>query len=162
MKTLRTKILLGYGASLIIVAVILALAIVLLLRLGRASDAILQENYRSILAAEKMINDIERQDSGVLLILLNFQDLGLREFRDSEVSFLQWLGRAKDNITEPGEKELVDAIQQNYTQYLHEFSQMRLIVGTDHNQAVTFYHDQILPALQDSSRYLYQTSGPES
>jgi NtrC-family two-component system sensor histidine kinase KinB len=144
-KTLRTKILLGYGASLIIVAVILALAIVLLLRLGRASDAILQENYRSILAAEKMINDIERQDSGMLLILLNFQDLGLREFRDSEVSFLQWLGRAKDNITEPGEKELVDAIEQNYTQYLHEFSQMRLIVGTDHNKAVTFYHNQILP-----------------
>ncbi len=57
MKTLRTKILLGYGASLCIVAIILALAIVLLWRLGRASDAILQENYRSILAAEKMIND---------------------------------------------------------------------------------------------------------
>jgi two-component system, NtrC family, sensor histidine kinase KinB len=145
MKTLRTKILLGYGASLVIVAVILALAIVLLLRLGRASDAILQENYRSILAAEKMINDIERQDSGVLLILLKFQDLGLKEFRDSEVSFLQWLGRAKDNITEPGEKELVEAIEQNYRQYLHEFSQMRLIVTTDQDQAVTFYHDQILP-----------------
>ena len=62
-------------------AVILALAIVLLLRLGRASDAILQENYRSILAAENMINDIERQDSGVLLILLNFQELGLKEFQ---------------------------------------------------------------------------------
>ncbi len=145
MKTLRTKILLGYGASLFIVAVILALAILLLLRLGRASDAILQENYRSILAAEKMINDIERQDSGVLLILLHFQDLGLKEFRDSEVSFLQWLGRAKDNITEPGEKELVDGIEQNYTQYLHEFSQMRLITDTDHDQAVNFYHDHVLP-----------------
>ena len=145
MKTLRTKILLGYGASLFIVAIILALAILLLLRLGRASDAILQENYRSILAAEKMINDIERQDSGVLLILLHFQDLGLKEFRDSEVSFLQWLGRAKDNITEPGEKELVEGIEQNYTQYLHEFSQMRLINDTDHDQAVTFYHDQVLP-----------------
>ncbi len=116
-----------------------------LLRLGRASDAILQENYRSILAAEKMINDIERQDSGVLLILLHFQDLGLREFRDSEVSFLQWLGRAKDNITEPGEKELVDGIEQNYTQYLHEFSQMRLITETDHDRAVNFYHDQVPP-----------------
>jgi two-component system, NtrC family, sensor histidine kinase KinB len=144
-KTLRTKILLGYGSSLLIVAVILALAIVLLLRLGRASDAILQENYRSILAAEKMINDIERQDSGVLLILLHFQDLGLKEFRDSEVSFLQWLGRAKDNITEPGEKELVEGIEQNYTQYLHEFSQLRLITDTDHDQAVNFYHDQVLP-----------------
>jgi two-component system, NtrC family, sensor histidine kinase KinB len=145
MKTLRTKILLGYGTSLVIVAVILALAIVLLWRLGRASDAILQENYRSILAAEKMINDLERQDSGVLLILLHFQDLGLKEFQESEVSFLQWLGRAKDNITEPGEKELVDGIEQNYTQYLHEFSQMRVFTDTSHDRAITFYHDQILP-----------------
>ena len=145
MKTLRTKILLGYGASLLIVAVILALAIVLLLRLGRASDAILQENYRSILAAEKMINDLERQDSGVLLILLNFPELGLKEFRENEVSFLQWLGRAKDNITEPGEKEVVEAIEQNYTEYLHEFSQMRLLRETAHDRAVTFYHDQVLP-----------------
>jgi two-component system, NtrC family, sensor histidine kinase KinB len=144
-KTLRTKILLGYGASLVIVLVILALAVVLLLRLGRASDAILQENYRSILAAEKMINDIERQDSGVLLILLHYQELGLKEFRDSEVSFLQWLGRAKDNITEPGEQELVEAIEQNYTQYLHEVSQMRFMSETDHDRAVTFYHDRVLP-----------------
>ncbi len=145
MKTLRTKILLGYGASLLIVAVILALAIVLLWRLGRASDAILQENYRSILAAEKMINDLERQDSGVLLILLNFPELGLKEFRENEVSFLQWLGRAKDNITEPGEKEVVEAIEQNYTEYLREFSQMRLLRETAHDRAVAFYHDQVLP-----------------
>ncbi len=145
MRTLRTKILLGYGTSLVIVAIILALAIVLLWRLGRASDAILQENYRSILAAEKMINDLERQDSGVLLILLHFQDLGLKEFQESEVSFLQWLGRAKDNITEPGEKELVDGIEQNYTQYLHEFSQMRVFTDTYHDRAITFYHDHVLP-----------------
>jgi NtrC-family two-component system sensor histidine kinase KinB len=144
-KTLRTKILLGYGASLIIVAVILALAIVLLLRLGRASDAILQENYRSILAAENMINDIERQDSGVLLILLNFQEMGLQEFRENEVSFLQWLGRAKDNITIPGEKEVVESIEQNYTHYLQEVSQLRLVNERDHSQGVMVYHDKVLP-----------------
>ena len=120
MKTLRTKILLGYGASLFIVAVILALAIVLLLRLGRASDAILQENYLSTLAAENMINDIERQDSGVLLILLDFKELGFKELQDGEVSFLQWLGRAKDNITVPGEKEVLEAIEKHYTHYLQE------------------------------------------
>ncbi len=145
MKTLRTRILLGYGASLFIVAIILALAIVLLLRLGRASDAILQENYLSTLAAENMINDIERQDSGVLLILLNFKELGFKELQDGEVSFLQWLGRAKDNITVPGEKEVLEAIEKNYTHYLQEVSQLRLIKETDQERAVTLYHDQVLP-----------------
>ena len=145
MKTLRTKILLGYGASLFIMAVILALAIVLLWRLGRASDAILQDNYLSTLAAENMINEIERQDSGVLLILLNFKDLGFKEFRASEVSFLQWLGRAKDNITVPGEKEVVEAIEQDYTHYLDEVSQLHLGQDGDHEQVVAKYHDKVLP-----------------
>ncbi len=141
MKTLRTKILLGYGTSLFIVVTILALAIVLLLRLGRASDAILQENYLSTLAAENMINDIERQDSGVLLILLDFKELGFKELQDGEVSFLQWLGRAKDNITVPGEKEVLEAIEKNYTHYLQEVSQLRLNQETAQERAVTLYHD---------------------
>ena len=145
MKTLRTKILLGYGTSLFIVAIILALAIVLLLRLGRASDAILQENYLSTLAAENMISDIERQDSGLLLILLNFKELGTKELQDSEVSFLQWLGRAKDNITVPGEKEVLEAIEQHYTNYLQDVTQLRLIKETAQERAVTLYHDQVLP-----------------
>jgi two-component system, NtrC family, sensor histidine kinase KinB len=144
-KTLRTKIFLGYGASLFIVVVILTLAIVLLLRLGRASDAILQENYVSTLAAENMINDIERQDSGLLLILLNFKELGFKELHESEVGFLQWLGRAKDNITVPGEKEVVEAIEKNYTHYLQDVSQLRLIKETDQERALTIYHDEVLP-----------------
>ncbi len=145
MKTLRTQIFLGYGASLLIVAAILALAIVLLLRLGRASDAILQENYLSTLAAENMINDIERQDSGLLLILLDFKDLGLKELHESEVNFLQWLGRAKDNITIPGEKEVVEAIEKDYTLYLRDVSQLRLIREADRERAITLYQDQVLP-----------------
>jgi hypothetical protein len=35
--------------------------------LGSASEAILSENYRSIVAAENMINGLERMDSAVLL-----------------------------------------------------------------------------------------------
>jgi hypothetical protein len=46
-KTLPSKIFPGYGAGMLLVAVILVLAVVLLLRLGRTSDALLQENYLS-------------------------------------------------------------------------------------------------------------------
>ncbi len=145
MKTLRAKILLGFGASLFIVALILILGIVLLLRLGRASDAILQENYLSTLAAENMINDIERQDSGLLLVLLNFPELGFKEMRESEVSFLMWLGRAKDNVTITGEQEIVAAIEKNYTLYLQEIQQLHLGSRDDGTRLASRYHDQVLP-----------------
>jgi NtrC-family two-component system sensor histidine kinase KinB len=150
MPTFRRKILLGYGACLVLVVVVLAWAMVLLLQLGRASDSILQENYRSILAAENMIDAVERQDSAVLLILLGFKEQGLSEFQVNEALFLQWLGRAKDNITIAGEKEIVEAIERGYTKYLGEVSNLRLS-GPD--QAVSTYHEIVLPlfrSLRDS------------
>ncbi len=62
-RSFRAKILLGYGAALAVTALIFVWSIVNLLTLGRAADSILRENYKSILAAEHMINNIERQDS---------------------------------------------------------------------------------------------------
>ena len=120
MQTFRQKILIGYGASLVLVVLVLAWAMFMMLRLGQASESILRENYRSIQAAEHMNDAIERQDSIVLLYLLGYQERGLKEFREHETSFLQWLGRARDNITVSGEKEIIDSIEQNYTRFLGE------------------------------------------
>jgi two-component system, NtrC family, sensor histidine kinase KinB len=145
MPTFRRKILLGYGAVLILVVVVLAGAMFLLLRLGRASDSILQENYWSILAAENMIDAVERQDSAVLLVLLGFTEQGYPEFRKNETIFLQWLGRARDNITISGEKKIIEAIEGDYTKYLGEVSDLTLTRESDRDRAVSLYHDTVLP-----------------
>ncbi len=145
MQTFRSKVFLGFGASLFLMVMILAVAMFLVLRLGRASESILQENYRSILAAENMIDAIERQDSGVLLLLSGFMEPGLTEFRHNENLFLQWLGRAKDNITIAGESGIIDSIEKSYTQYLIEVSNFRLTLEKDHQRAAASYHDAILP-----------------
>lgn len=109
--TLRKKILTGFGITLSIMVIVTAWALVNLAKLGKASDAILKENYNSILAAENMIESIERQDSAILLIIVGYEDDGIRQFREHESLFLQWLGRAKDNITVEGEKEIVDRLE---------------------------------------------------
>ena len=146
MPSFRRKILFGYGASLILVVVVLAWAMFHLLRLGQASDSILEENYRSILAAENMIDAVERQDSAVLLILLGFKEQGHSEFRDNETIFLQWLGRAKDNITVTGEKEVIEAIERGYTKYLEQVSNLRLTNEADNQRAIRVYHADTFPA----------------
>ena len=105
--TLRKKIFLGYGITLGLMIVILIWAFLHLQELGQASDAILRENYRSILAAENMVYALERQDSAILLILLGFEEEGWKQFRENEGQFFQWLGRAKDNITVEGEDKIV-------------------------------------------------------
>ncbi len=150
MQTFRQKIFIGYGASLILVVLILAWAMFMMLRLGRASESILRENYRSIQAAEHMIDAIERQDSAILLYLLGYQEQGLKEFRENETAFLQWLGRARDNITVPGEKEIIDSIEQNYTRYLGEVVNLHLKGASNQRGAINLYHELILPLFRST------------
>ena len=75
--TLRKKIFIGYGITLFLMVLILIWAFLNLWNLGQASDAILRENYRSILAAENMVYALERQDSAVLLLLLGYEEEGV-------------------------------------------------------------------------------------
>jgi NtrC-family two-component system sensor histidine kinase KinB len=145
MRTFRKKILLGYGASLLLIIVVLSLAVVLILRLGQASESILRENYRSIQAAENMIDAVERQDSATLLILLGYELQGASEFRENETLFLQWLGRAKDNITIAGEKEIIDTLEKGYTRYLSEISNLQLLHRAAPARATDAYHEVVLP-----------------
>lgn len=146
--TLRTKILLGYGIALALMVVILAWSYANLRRLGKASNAILTENYNSILAAENMINAIERQDSAILLLILRYQDEGLRQFAENESQFLQWLARAKDNITIEGEAEIIAAIDSGYGAYLGRFSRLSLSLRTDPAEVNALYHETVLPAFK--------------
>jgi two-component system, NtrC family, sensor histidine kinase KinB len=145
MRTFRKKILLGYGASLLLIIVVLSWAVFLILRLGLASESILRENYQSIQAAENMIDAVERQDSATLLILLGYEPQGASEFRENETLFLQWLGRAKDNITIPGEKEILDTLEKSYARYLSEISNLQFLYRSDRAKAANAYHEVVLP-----------------
>jgi NtrC-family two-component system sensor histidine kinase KinB len=145
---LRTRILIGYGITLALMVVVLVWAVVNLVGLGRASDAILRENYKSILAAENMIEAIERQDSATLLVMLDYGDEGLAQFRENENQFLQWLGRAKDNITVPGEAEIIHTLETGYSAYLVNFSKLREVRAADRQEAGKFYHETVLPSFK--------------
>jgi two-component system, NtrC family, sensor histidine kinase KinB len=142
---LRTKILLGHGIALGLMALAIAWAVLNLVNLGRAGNAILRDNYRSILAADNMIGAIERQDSAALLLLSGFDDEALAQFRSNENQFLLSLMRAKDNVTVDGEQETVDGIDAGYQAYLASLSGLRDLHG-DPSGTKAFYHSTMLPA----------------
>ncbi len=141
---LRTKILLGYGIALLLLGGVLVLSYADLRRLGRASDAILSENYRSIRAAEHMINALERQDSGVLRYLLGDREGGVRQFEDSRGRFREWLGRAKDNVTIEGERTVLAELDSAYSDYVRAFTTI-LQSGTDGPGAQSVYASRLQP-----------------
>ncbi|MFZ7128600.1 MAG: ATP-binding protein [Desulfobacterales bacterium] len=120
--TLKAKILTGYGVAFVLMGLVVAWAVTNLVFLGKATDAILSENYRSIIAAENMVDALERQDSAILLTLLNDGEKGVAQFRENEAVFLEWLARAKDNITIQGESELVRTVEGHYAEFRQSFS----------------------------------------
>ncbi|BBO76207.1 PAS domain-containing sensor histidine kinase [Desulfosarcina widdelii] len=122
--TLKNKILIGHGIPYLLMGLVVIWAVVNLLSLGKATDGILSENYRSILAAENMVDALERQDSGILILHLGNAVSGIAQFRKNEAVFLQWLARAKDNITILGEDELVRSIEADYAVYRSHFSKL--------------------------------------
>ncbi len=145
---LRRKILIGYGITLVLIAVVLAWAVSNFVSLGEAGNAILRENYKSILAAENMIDNAERQDSATLMMMLDHSDESLVQFREGETLFLQWLARAKDNITVEGEAEVVESIEAGYSDYLVNFTKLREHLAADPERAVRFYHESVFPSFK--------------
>jgi NtrC-family two-component system sensor histidine kinase KinB len=121
---LRTKILGGYGLILALMMVVWSVAVISLYQLGRAGEAILQKNQLSVQAAENMINHLERQDSAALLSLLGDRQGSLVQFRDNQIEFAQWLGRARNNLTEPGEDRIIARIDSGYREFLTLFQSM--------------------------------------
>ncbi len=144
--TLRKKIFIGYGTTLVLMILILAWAFVNLWKLGQASDAILKENYKSILAADNMVYAIERQDSAILLIFAGYQEEGWNQFRENESQFFQWLGRAKDNITVEGEDKIVNTVEAEYSKYVDRVSELIPVSIAGARKTGTIYHETILPS----------------
>ena len=147
---LKNKILLGYGLSLALVVLVVAWGITNLRRLGKASEAILKENYNSILAAENTIEALERQDSAILLFLLENKDQGSQQFQNNQIEFLKWLGRAEGNITISGETDIITSIEQSYQDYLSAFLKLQ----QQNNPTTEDYYQTIVPIfeqIQDKS-----------
>lgn len=145
--TIKKKILIGYGVVFALMGLVIAWAVTNLVSLGKATDAILSENYRSILAAENMVDALERQDSGVLLIYLGDVKKGTAQFRENEAVFLEWLARAKDNTTINGEEELVRTIETDYAVYRRQFSLLNDFQNSSTGQvsASSSYQESVYP-----------------
>lgn len=143
---LRIKILGGYCLILILLMIVWAVAVASLYHLGRAGEAILQENQLSVQAAENMINHLERQDSAALLFLLGDRQNSLAQLRDNQVGFVQWLGRARDNLTEPDEDQVIGAIDRGYRDFMTHFQTLVAADFAVGEQGLIHYRQQLYPA----------------
>lgn len=111
---LRTRILLGYGLAMALLAAVLVIAVASLVPLGDATDAILHENYRSIAAANDMLDVLQQQQAQ---LTVPADDGDGRKLRELDANFLAAMTRAEDNITISGEERVIADIRSLYTEW---------------------------------------------
>ena len=144
---LRFKILSGF----LILAIMLCIAgiwsIYELTTVGSSVQALLDDNYKSINAAKTMDEALEREDSGILVLLLGRWEEGRSIISSADIEFLSGLQTAAGNITIPGEKAQVDEIKSKYNAFKGLWS--KPIVGTEHERNLDWYFNEVRHAFLD-------------
>jgi two-component system, NtrC family, sensor histidine kinase KinB len=129
--SLRTKLLLAQTPLALALAVMGAVAVSSVYSLGRHSEVILEENYRSVLAAQRMRESIERLEDLVLVSLVT--DSRPRDDAAAHrASFESELVAAERNVTEKGEREALVELRRRWTVYqehLDRLSRLPLDAG---------------------------------
>jgi PAS domain S-box-containing protein len=119
--TLRNKLLLGYAGFVLALGLLGAWSARTLSQMSAVSGRIIAENYDSVVAAQDMKESLERQDSAALFDLQGQQDRARRQATEHRGRFDAALATASANITEPGEREAVEAIRLGRDEYYRRF-----------------------------------------
>lgn len=115
-------------------------------KLQKSIDSIMHSNYDSVVDAQNMNNSLERQDSLELTFIFeNNSDIS-QEYELNHTNFLEWLDKAKNNITEEGEAEALGSIEKNYIDYVDKVRNLidiKRIHGE--NEASKYYYSSVFP-----------------
>lgn len=120
--TLRGKLLLAQLPLLAALIVLSALALWTVKSLGSSTQNIIRENYRSVVAAQRMKEAVERMDSGALFTLAAQRERGLALAAQNRQLFEAELSLEEHNLTEPGEAEAARKLRDLWEDYKQRFA----------------------------------------
>ena len=138
---LRIKILSGFLILSLMLLIAGLWSIYELSTIGSSVQKILDENYQSIHAAKVMKEALERQDSGILLLLLGKWDEGRQIITSADSLFVANLGFAYNNITLEGEQEQLKMIESRYNGFKNLWK--KPIVDTEREGNLDWYFNEV-------------------
>jgi len=115
--TLRARLLLAGAPLFVALLFVGGLAMHSIGELGRSSQSILAQNYRSVLAAQRIKETLERIDDDAYFAATGHRDRSGADVSGARGSFEEELRVAEGNITEPGEAELVRDLRGSWSAY---------------------------------------------
>ena len=141
--TLQSRILLAQLPALTVVLVLLLWGGFTVDHLGAASQRILADNYRSVLAAQRMKESIERLDSAALFEVTGESERAAALRTVNLPIFESELVVEEGNLTEPGEPEITASLRKRWVAYQERY-EVFLAAPAAEQRAI--YFSDLLPA----------------
>lgn len=138
---LRFKVLTGFLVLALMLSVAGVWSIVELQSISAGVQDILDENYKSIVSAKTMLEALEREDSGLLLLMLGRWEEGRSIIAAADSQFNAGFNIAAHNLTIPGEAAYVEAIETSYRAYKEIWE--RPIVDTQREGNLNWYFESV-------------------
>lgn len=117
-------------------------------------QGIMDENYKSINASTKMLEALERQDSGILLMLLGNYSEGSKQLQESRLKFEEGFIITQNNITLPTEDSLISEISKNYKKF--ELMLLSVPNGQNADRTLSWYYDKPFTAFHELKSLVWQ------
>lgn len=147
-NTLRAKFSIIYMGLVFVIAILGIVALFNLFSLGKKVDTLMTDNYKSINAATNMLEAIEIQDSATLIYINIDRKRGIDLFSENYAVFMEWYNIASNNITEIGERDLINKVGEVYKQYNKGFSYLQEAQNEDLSDAI-YYNKDIAPIFNE-------------
>ena len=135
---LYRKLLLAQSPIALALAIVGVFSAVAISYLGSHSQGIMKDNYRSVLAAQRMKEAIERMDSAALFMVAGQREKGVEQVEKYRPVFEAELKVQEGNITERGEKEFTGGLRTAWTDYQAKFDRLQKSATTDDMRARYF------------------------
>jgi NtrC-family two-component system sensor histidine kinase KinB len=135
---LYKKLLLAQAPMAAALAIVGVVSVVVISSLGSNSQTILKDNYRSVLAAQRMKEAIERMDSAALFMVAGERRKGIEQTEKNRPLFEAELKVQEGNITEAGEKEFTHGLRNAWMDYQAKFDRLQKSTNTDEARQLYF------------------------
>ncbi|MBU8891542.1 MAG: hypothetical protein KOO66_02100 [Bacteroidales bacterium] len=138
---IKFKILTGFLLIIIMLLIAGAMSIYEFSRIGKSVRALIDDNYKTIEASKTMIVALEREDSGILLLISGKWKAGRRILQSADSLFLSAFDTAKNNLTEEDEDIHIEKIETSYLKFKDKWEPP--IVGTNKENSINWYFTEV-------------------
>lgn len=145
---LRDKLLLAQAPLALALLLLGVLGVHTLGRLGRAGQEILADNYRSVLAMQRIIEHLERLDSAALFLVAGERERAVEQARAHLEPVESELKAQEGNITEPGEAEATQRLRRAWARYRSGYEAFLALESPGAARAA--YFESLSPAFLES------------